>query len=155
MRTARLRYSGLGIFLLGVAVALLMAWRLNHALLEVAAGLIFVILTALLIARDTLRQTSPESLTSRGVTPNSVRRVETMDPGLRRDLAGILPAAAIRRMSSTRTRRPAAPSAAMTKPARSARTRRPNETIQPDATITLAAERRSAGIDDLFVALDG
>ena len=155
MWTARLRYSGLGIFLLGVAVALLMAWWLNHALFEVAAGLIFVILTALLIGRDTLRQTSPESLASRGVTPNSVRRVEMMDPGLRRDLVGKLPAAAIRRMSSTRTRRPAAPSAAITKPARSARTRRPNETIQPDATITLAAERRSAGIDDLFVALDG
>jgi probable Rubsico expression protein CbbX len=132
-----------------------MTWWLNHALFEVAAGLIFVILTALLVARDAWRQTSPESLTSRGVTPNSVRRVEMMDPGLRRDMGGILPAAAIRRISSTRSRRQAAPSAAMTKPARSARTRRPNETIQPDATITLAAERRSAGIDDLFVALDG
>ncbi len=42
----------------------------------------------------------------------------------------------------------------MTKPARSGQTRRRNETLQPDATITLAAERRVAGIDDLFVALD-
>ncbi len=155
MRVARLRYSGLGISLLGVAVALLVAWRLSHALFEVAAGLIFVILTTLLAARDAWRQTSPGSLASRGVTPGSVRRAEMMDPGLRRDMVGILPAAAIRRMSSTRSRRPAAPSAATAKPARSARPRRPNETIPPDATVTLAAERRSAGIDDLFVALDG
>ncbi len=70
-------------------------------------------------------------------------------------MAGILPAAANRRLSSNRTRRPAAPSATKAKPARNGRTRRPNESLQPDATITLAAERRSAGIDDLFVALDG
>jgi probable Rubsico expression protein CbbX len=154
MWTARLRYSGLGI-LLGVAVALWMAWQLSHALSVVAAVLIVVILTAFLIARDTLRQTSPESLAARGVTPGSVRRVDMMDPGLRRDMVGILPAAAIRRMSGTRTWRPAAPSAAITKSARNGQNRRPGETLQPDATITLAAERRSAGIDDLFAALDG
>jgi probable Rubsico expression protein CbbX len=78
-----------------------------------------------------------------------------MDPGLRRDMAGMLPAAAVQGMSNTRTPRPAAPSAVMTKPARSGRTRRPSEMLRPDATITLAAERLAAGIDDLFVALDG
>jgi probable Rubsico expression protein CbbX len=40
------------------------------------------------------------------------------------------------------------------KPARSGGTRRRKETLLPDATITLAAERRAAGIDDLFVELD-
>jgi probable Rubsico expression protein CbbX len=40
------------------------------------------------------------------------------------------------------------------KPARSGGTRRRNETLLPDATITLAAERRAAGIDDLFIELD-
>src|SRR5208282_4466260 len=50
-------------------------------------------------------------------------------------------------------RRPAA-SAGMTKPARSGRTRRRDETLQPDATITLVGERRAAGIDDLFIELD-
>jgi hypothetical protein len=34
------------------------------------------------------------------------------------------------------------------------RGRRGNELLQPDATITLAAERRAAGIDDLFITLD-
>ncbi len=155
MWAARLRYSGLGIFLLGVTAALLVTWRLSHVLFGIVAGFIVVMLPLLLAARNTWRQTSTESFASRGITPDSVRRPDTMDPGLRRDMAGILPAAVIRQASSTRTRRPAAPSAAMTKPARSGQTRRRNETLQPDATITLAAERRAAGIDDLFVALDG
>jgi probable Rubsico expression protein CbbX len=155
MWAARLRHSALGLFLLGVAAALLLAWRLSPALFGIAAGLLVIILPLLLIARNTWRQTSPESLISRGVTPDSVRRLDMLDPGLRRDMVGMLPAAAVRPMSNTPTRRPAAPSAAMTKPARSGRTRRPNETLQPDATITLAAERQAAGIDDLFVALDG
>src|SRR5258708_16166693 len=76
-----------------------------------------------------------------------------MDPGLRRDMVPTIPVVVTRRMSGTRTRRPAARSAAMTKPARSGQTRRRNESLQPDATVTLAGERRAAGIDDLFVAL--
>jgi probable Rubsico expression protein CbbX len=155
MWAARLRYSGLGIFLLGDAAALLIAWRLSHALVGIVVGLNVVILTLLLVVRNVWHQTSPESLISRGITPESVRRLSTMDPGLHRDAAGILPAAVIRRMSSTRTRRPAAPSAAMRKAAGSGRTRRQNETLQPGATVTLASERQAAGIDDLFVALDG
>jgi probable Rubsico expression protein CbbX len=132
-----------------------MAWRVSHELFGVVAGLVVVILPLLLIARNTWRQTSPEGLTARGVTPDAVRRIDLMDPGLRRDMAGLFPAAAIRRTSSSPAWRPATPSAAMTKPARSGQARRRNETLQPDATITLAAERRAAGIDDLFVALDG
>src|SRR5258708_12407745 len=77
-----------------------------------------------------------------------------MDPGLRRDMVPTIRVVVTGRMSGTRTRRPAAGSAAMTKPARSGQTRRRNESLQPDATVTLAGERRAAGIDDLFVALD-
>ena len=51
----------------------------------IVAGLMVIILPMLLIARNTWRQTSPESLTSRGVTPDSVRRLDMMEPGLRRD----------------------------------------------------------------------
>ena len=56
--------------------------------------------------------------------------------------------------TATRSKGLAVASAAETKPARSGRARRRNETLQPDATITLADERRAAGIDDLFLALD-
>ena len=163
MWAARLRYSGLGIFLLGVTAALLATWRLSHLLFGIVAGFIVIMLPLLLAGRDTWRQTSPQSLAARGITPDSVGRLDTMDPGLHRDMVGIIPASVIRRTSSTRirppaatrTRPPAAPLAAMTKPGQSGRTRRRNETLQADATITLAAERQAAGVDDLFVALDG
>ncbi len=154
MWAARLRHSGLGILLLGVTVALLLAWRSSHVLFAIFVGFILLVLTVLLVARDGWRQTSPESLTSRGIRPDSVRGIDMMDPGLRRDMVPTIPVVVTRRMSGTRTRRPAARSAAMTKPARSGQTRRRNESLQPDATVTLAGERRAAGIDDLFVALD-
>ncbi len=122
-------------------------------LFGIVVGIIIVVPPLILAARHMWRQTSPEGLASRGIR-DSARRLGPMDPGLRRDMVGMLPPAGIRRMPDARTRRPAAPPAAMTKPARSGRTRRRNETLQPDATITLAGERRAAGIDDLFVALD-
>jgi probable Rubsico expression protein CbbX len=152
MWAARLRYSGLGILLLGVTGALLMAWRLSHVLFAIVVGFIVLVVTVLLVARDGWRQTSPESLTSRGFRPDPGLNV--MDPGLRREFAPIIPAAVSRRISGNPTRRPAARSAAGTKPARSGRTRRRNETLQPGATITLADERRAAHIDDLFIELD-
>src|ERR1035438_936769 len=144
MWAARLRYSGLGILLLGVTVALLMAWRLSHVLFAIVVGFVVLVVTVLLAARDGWRQTSPESLTSRGFRPDPGLNV--MDPGLRREWAPIIPAAVSRRISGNPTRRPAARSAARTKPARSGRTRRRNETLQPGATITLADERRAAHV---------
>jgi probable Rubsico expression protein CbbX len=156
MRAARLRdYSGLGVLLLGVTVALLIAWlRVSHVLLALAAGLVFCGVAVVLIAWDGWRQTSPESLTARGITPDFAGSFPVTDPGLRREIVPIFPAPSLRRMSSAPTRRSAAQPAAMTKPARGSRTRRQDETLQPDATITLVGERRAAGIDDLFAALD-
>jgi probable Rubsico expression protein CbbX len=155
MWAVRLRYSGLGILLVGVTVALLMAWlRLSHVEFAVTVGLIGFFVAVFMVARNGWRQTSPESLASRGIRPDSVGSFNVTDPGLRREMAPIIPSAVTRWMSSTPTRRPAVPSAGMTKPARSRRTRRGDETLQPDATITLAGERQAAGIDDLFAALD-
>jgi probable Rubsico expression protein CbbX len=155
MWATRLRYSGLGILLLGVIVGLLMAWRVSPVLFGIIAGFIVLVVMVLLLARDGWRQTSPESLTSRGLRPDSGLN---MDPGLHREFAPIIPAAVSRRISGNPTRRPAArlaaTSAARTKPARSGRTRRRNETLQPGTTITLADERRAAHIDDLFIELD-
>jgi probable Rubsico expression protein CbbX len=152
MWTASLRYSGAGILLLGIAVALLMAWQSSHMLFAIVVGSIVVILTMLLLVRDGWRQTSPEVLTSRGFRPD--RDPTVMDPGLRREYAAIIPAAVSRRITGNPTRRPAARPAARTRPARSGRTRRRNETLQPDATVTLADERRAAHVDDLFIELD-
>src|SRR5258708_25460171 len=152
MWAARLRHSGLGILLLGVTVALLLGWRSSHVLFAIFVGFILLVLTVLLVARDGWRQTSPETLTSRGIRPDSLRGLDMMDTGLRRDMVPTIPVVVTRRMSGTRTRRPAARAASMTKPARSGQTRRRNESLQPDATVTLAGERRAGGNDGLFVA---
>ncbi len=165
MRNTRLRYPALGILVLGVIAALLLTYRLSHVWfvwLAVMVGIVVLSVVLVVLARDGWRQTSPESLNSRGFRPGTVRGMGVMDPGLRRDYSPILPAAVTRRRTATRAPRPAArpavrpaasPTAAAT-PARSGRARRRNETLQPDATITLAAERRAAGIDDLFLELD-
>jgi len=154
MWSVRLRYAGLGILLLGVIGALLLAWlRLSHVIFAIVVGIVACTPIVIAAFRDVLSQTSPESLTSRGIFPESVQNAE-MDTGLRREWTPIIPTAASRRMSGTRTRPPAAPSVRMTKPARSGQTRRRNEALAPDATISLAGERQAAGIDDLFLALD-
>jgi probable Rubsico expression protein CbbX len=154
MWTTRLRYSGLGVLLLGVTVALLIVWRLNHVLFGIGVGLICLVVAVLAVARDGWRQTSPENLTARGFVPNSVRGVTIVDPGLRREFAPLVPAAVSRRISGNPRPRPAVSSAATREPVRGGRGRRRNETLQPDATVSLAEERRAAGIDDLFIALD-
>jgi probable Rubsico expression protein CbbX len=161
MRTARLRYYGLGMLLLGATATLPIAWlRLSHALFAVVAGVAVFALTLALATRDVVRQTSPEGLTARGIRPDLGPGPVVMDPGLRRDIGPLFPALvsrrppAARRVPGARAWRPAAPRAATAADARGGRARRRNETLQPDATITLAAERRAAGIDDLFTALD-
>ena len=166
MWTTRLRYSGLGLLLAGAVAGLLVAWRVNHVLFgSIVGSIAFIALSVALlaVARDGWRQTSPDSLTSRGFVPGSVRGVTVMDPGLRRDYTPMIPAAVSRRIAgnprprhrpAVPSKRPAVASAAEAKTARSGRSRRRNETLQPDATITLADERRAAGIDDLFLALD-
>ena len=161
MRSTRLRYSTLGILLLGVIAALLWTWQVSHVWfvwLAVVVGIVVLSVVLVMLTRDGWRQTSPASLNSRGYRPG----VSVMEPGLRREYSPILPAAVTRRRTATRAPRPAvrpavrpaAPPTAAATPARSGRGRRRNEALQPDATITLAAERRAAGIDDLFLELD-
>src|SRR3984885_7452229 len=161
MWSTRLRYPALGILLLGVIAALLLTWRLSHVFfVSFASAVGFVVLSVAIVAlaRDGWRQTSPENLGSRGFRPGTVSGMGVMAPGLRRDYSPILPAAVTRRRTGTRAPRRAVPSAvpraAVAKPAPTGRTRRRKETLLPDATITLAAERRAAGIDDLFMELD-
>jgi len=161
MRSSRLRYSTLGILLLGVIAALLWTWQVSHVWfvwLAVVVGFVILSVVLVVLTRDGWRQTSPENLGSRGFRPGTVSGMGVMDPGLRRDYSPILPAAVTRRRTATRAPRPAvrpaAPPVAAATPARSRRARRRNEALQPDATITLAAERRAAGIDDLFLELD-
>jgi probable Rubsico expression protein CbbX len=153
-----MRKSALGVLLLGLVAALVMSWRASPTLFGIIAGCVVISAGVWAIWRDGWRQTSPESLNSRGFRPGTVKGMGVMDPGLRRDYSPILPAAVTRRRTATRAPRPAVRPAvspvAAAAPARRGRARRRNEALQPDATITLAAERRAAGIDDLFLELD-
>ncbi|MGD0705770.1 MAG: AAA family ATPase [Trebonia sp.] len=177
MGTARLRYTGFGLLLLVVAGGLLTAWlRMSHTMFAIV-----VIVTATLAASfafflDGWRQTTAESLISRGVYPESVRDLPMTDPGLRREWTPMIRSTGGRRTPSTRARRAAAPPAArarrtaarpagrvrvlaapaapMARPAPSRPAGRRSETIAPDATITLAAEWQAAGIDGLLAELD-
>jgi probable Rubsico expression protein CbbX len=159
MRTTRTRYSALGILALGVAVGLVLAWRVNHILFGIILGLIALCGTVLVVARDGWRQTSPQNLSARGFRPESIQGVTVTDPGLRREIAPLVPAAVSRRISGNNIGRPA-PSRIDTKPAgvrepaRRSRGRRRSDALQPYDTVSLADERRAAGIDDMFTALD-
>jgi probable Rubsico expression protein CbbX len=164
MWTARVRYSGLSILaLIGVSM---LAWvRLNHAVFAILASAAAAMAALFVVARDGFRQTSPESLKSRGIDPDD-RSLPMYDPGLRRDWQPLFPPAASRRMARqqirrraaappARSRRPAIPAATTTRSARSGQTRQRSEPLPHDATVNFASERREAGLDDLFAALDG
>jgi probable Rubsico expression protein CbbX len=181
MRTVRLRYTGFGLLLLVVVGGLLTAWlQLSHMFFTLIAITLGTIVALFAYFWDGWSQTTSESLTSRGIYPETVRELSITEPGLSRDWGGILPSTAGRRSPGTRVKRakapsgnrarraaapsadrarlpaaPSKPSAPMAKPARSRSARRRSEVIAPDATITLAAEWQAAGIDDLFAALDG
>ena len=154
MWTTRLRYSGLGILLAGLAVGLLVAWRVSYVLLGIIGGFIALSVAVVALVRDGWHQTSRDNLTARGFVPESVRGVTVMDPGLRREYSPIIPAAVSRRIAGHPRRRPPAPPTAAKEPASRGGMRRRNETLQGDATVSLVEERQAAGIDDLFLTLD-
>jgi hypothetical protein len=76
----------------GLAVALVEAWRLSPVLFGIIIGFILLAVAILALARDGWSQTSPHNLTAHGFVPQSVRGVRVMDPGLRRDYAPMIPA---------------------------------------------------------------
>jgi probable Rubsico expression protein CbbX len=166
MRTARLRYSGLGLLLLGVAGALVSAWlRLNHEMFVVTVSIVIFLLIFLGFLWDGFRQSNTASLSARRIFPDSDRGLPGMDPGIRRDWAPLMPTAVSRRTFSTRVRRQPVSSATRSRPqgahmatkaqaTGSGQSRRRNGALPPDATVSLADERRAAGIDDLFAGLD-
>jgi probable Rubsico expression protein CbbX len=179
MRTARLRYTGFGLLLLVVIGGLLASWlQLNHTMFALIATTIATLAALFAYFWDGWCQTTADSLTSRGIYPETVRELSITEPGLRRDWAGIVPSSTagwrtpgtrskrpaapsgararrVAKPSANRIRLPAAPGAPTARPARSRSTRRRrSEAISPDSTITLAAERQASGIDDLFAVLD-
>jgi probable Rubsico expression protein CbbX len=164
MRGVWLKWLSIAVLVLAAA-GLAVAWfTVDHLVFTIIFCCVFLTALLLLATRDTYRQTSTENLMARGITPESVRAVNSIDSGLVREMTFISPRSATQWMFA---RRPplASPARASASPRstgtprtmpnrQQGRGRRGNELLQPDATITLAAERRAAGIDDLFITLD-
>jgi probable Rubsico expression protein CbbX len=165
MWTGRLRVFGFGFLLLGLVGALLLIWLLfNIIVFGIVGSTVGVILVLAWVTWDGMRQTTPESLTARGLNPDDAS-LQIIEPGLRREYSAFVPSAGrggtsvsrgpVRSVTPPgRSRLPAAAPTAATKTARTRRGRRRSETLQSDATITLESERQASGIDDLFAGLE-
>jgi probable Rubsico expression protein CbbX len=126
----------------------------------IIAGFVLLVVSVFVVALNGWRQTTPENLAARRIFPDT--DVPIVDPGLRREFSGVIPRGVSQRLDTAVTRRrPPVPAVrrspvqvAAAGPARGGRARRRGEALRPDATVTLADERRAAGIDDLFAALE-
>jgi probable Rubsico expression protein CbbX len=168
MRGIWRRHLGSSAALAVVAIGLLLAWLfLSHILAATLTGITLLAVPVASASRDGFRQTNSGALAARGITPDYAVRFEGMDPGLRRDMTALVPNAVQRRLfgdiervrtSSGGSARPSAIPGPGARPRPGARpgraSRRRTELLPPDATVSLIDERRAAGIDDLFAALD-
>src|ERR1700722_8394203 len=151
MQGFQLRYLKASVALLGCAVGVALAWSLFPRLWSIAFTC-FIALLALgaLISRDVLRQSTKAGSDESGL--RSGLSFNIVDPGLRRDWTPLAPGrGTVLRPAAANTRpgRASAQRPGAVQPSR-ARRRRGGEILGADATVTLAEERRAAGIDDLF-----
>ena len=155
--------------------ALLLTWLVfNFLVFGIVGSIVAITLILSWVTWDGMRQSSPESLAARGITPDD-DTLRIIDPGLRREYSAFVPAAGRRgpsvsrgrvrsvtppgrsRLSAVPPTSPAKTPATKTPAAKTARVgrgRKRGETLQSDATITLESERQASGIDDLFATLD-
>jgi len=175
MWTVIRRFPVLSLTALILVAGLLAAWlELPHLVFALALGMVVFLAALTAMTWDGWHQTTPESLESRGIYPGD-QYSPVYDPGLRRDYQPILPFGLSlgRRTSAPKVKRKVAaapprsrppglpaPAAVATLPARSRpagparRSRKRGESLHAGATVTLAGERRDAGVDELLAALD-
>jgi probable Rubsico expression protein CbbX len=168
----QVKYLKPSMALLAALVGMSLVWTMLPRLWAVGATLLALTFLAIaLIFRDAVRQT--KDVTSE----DSVLGWESASPGLRRDWKGVRTTYGGPQGRVPRSARPGRPPARAARPGptsglavrsaagaavrsaagaadRGSRRRRGTEVLDPDVTVTLAEERRAAGIDDLFAALD-
>jgi probable Rubsico expression protein CbbX len=154
----RVKYLGIGMLLLAVTVGLALAGSyLSRGLFIIVLCSVVGAVLLLWVSRDAWRQTTQRSLDAKGYV---ALPLDQMDPGLRRDWAPIIKNPASWRAGSSGARSITTAAAAVsTRPPsggrpRTSSRRRAGNLLAPEAMVTLAEERRAAGIDDLFAALD-
>ena len=138
-----------------------MGWLwLSHLWFAIVTGFVVGLALIALMLRNGWHQTSPESLESRGFSPESDWDSNLMDPGLHRQMVPIIPAFGRRGISNTPIRRPAAQPA----PGSFARRRAPTawngqpdrrrDRLSPETLVLFAEEREATSIDEVLGALD-
>ena len=138
-----------------------MVWLwFGHLWFAIVTGFAVGLALIALMLRNGWHQTSPESLESRGYSPESVWDSNLMDPGLHREMAPLIPALGRRGISNTPTRRPAvqpAPGSFARRRAPAAWSGQPDRRrgrLSQDAVVMFAEEREAASIDEVLGALD-
>ncbi len=148
MWTVRLRYSGLGLFLLVLVVGLLFAWlRLSHLVFTAIAFTLVFFGSLSAAGWDTWRQTNHDNLAARGIYADD-RTLPVYDPGLRREYAPLIPSRGSKRPPGNRFRRQPDPSAARRQPARVVGGRQPAQSgggRQPAGTLAAGNPGGAAG----------
>jgi len=105
-------------------------------------------------------QTSPDSLESRGFRPESIWDANLMDPGLRREMAPVIPAFGRRGVSNTPIPRPAVQPASGSfargrgPGAGRGQANRRRGPHSPAGPVMFAAEREASGIDEVLGTFD-
>jgi len=179
----KMKYVWAGLLPLAVAIGLILGWRyLGSVALIVVVAAVLLIGVAVVAGRDAWQQTGKADAAAARygaqvfeADPGLRRDLGPMIPRLgtrasrRARVTPVTPVGVFSRSqlpSGPRagTASGARPQAARAAPAssparhgrraRAARPRRGSEMLRPDDTVTLAEERRAAGIDDIFAALD-
>ena len=99
----RLKSFNTVVLLIAVVALVVMWFTLPHIAVAIVFGILLLVVPVILSMRDGMRQTDPANLVARGITPESMAYINSIDGNMRREMTGIVPASVIRRMS----RRPA------------------------------------------------
>ena len=99
----RLKSFNTVVLLFSVVVLAVMWFTLPHIAVAIVFGIMLLVVPVILSMRDSMRQTDLANLAARGITPESMRYINSIDGNMRREMTGIVPSAINRRL----TRHPA------------------------------------------------
>ncbi len=98
----RLKSFNTVVLLFSVLVLAAMWFTLPHIAVAVVFGIMLLVVPVILSMRDGMRQTDMANLAARGITPESMRHINSIDAGMRREMVPIVPGVVQRRLFGNR-----------------------------------------------------
>jgi probable Rubsico expression protein CbbX len=95
----RLKSFNAVVLLFSVAAMTAMWFMLPHIAVAIVFGILLLVVPVILSMRDSMRQTDMANLAARGITPESMRYVNSIDANLRREMTGLVPSAVHQRLT--------------------------------------------------------